>query len=46
MSNLRDYVRGERAAVIGSYLGILLEEKALVADLEHKNDAWVLILYA
>ena len=46
MGNLRELVRGERGAVMESYLGILLEEKTLVADLEHKNDTWVLILYA
>jgi hypothetical protein len=28
-----------------SYLSILLEEKTLVTDLEHKNNAWVLLLY-
>jgi len=46
MGNLRDFVRGERAVGMGSHLGILLEEKALIADLEHKNNAWVPILYA
>jgi len=46
MGNLRDFVRGERVAGMGSYLSILLKEKTLVADLEHENNTWVLILYA
>jgi len=46
VSNLRRYCeRGERAAVMGSYLGILLEEKTLIADLKHKNNTWMLFLY-
>jgi len=32
--------------VVGSYLGVLLEEKTLIADLKHKNNAWILFLYA
>lgn len=30
----------------GIYLGVLFEEEALVADFEHENNAWVLLLYA